>query len=76
QQAFDALCQGIALIARGAAQQPQPAGWLPALTSLQAQLQTKSDEHEEWPSELADLFLYPAYVELQLAIAAWLHRAG
>lgn len=76
QQAFDALCQGIALIARGAAQQPQPAGWLPALTSLQAQLQTKSDEHDEWPSELADLFLYPAYVELQLAIAAWLHRAG
>ncbi|HEH9401356.1 TPA: CYTH domain-containing protein [Aeromonas sobria] len=71
--AFEALCQGIDLVARSA---PQPAPWLPALTSLQAQLQTRPDEHDEWPAELADLFLYPAYVELQLAIAAWLHRAA
>ncbi|MGL4505114.1 MAG: inorganic triphosphatase, partial [Aeromonas sobria] len=76
QQAFDALCQGIALVTRSAARLPKPALWLPALTSLQAQLQTRPDEHDEWPAELADLFLYPAYVELQLAIAAWLHSAA
>ncbi|HEH9427952.1 TPA: CYTH domain-containing protein [Aeromonas sobria] len=76
QQAFDALCQGIALVTRSAARLPQPAPWLPALTSLQAQLRTSPDEHDEWPTELADLFLYPAYVELQLAIAAWLHHVA
>ena len=76
QQAFDALCQGIDLVARSAATLPQPAPWLPALTSLQAQLQTRADEHDEWPAELAALFLCPDYVELQLAIAAWLHSAA
>ncbi|MFM5726439.1 inorganic triphosphatase [Aeromonas sp. s11] len=75
QQALAALCQGIDLVARTAAALPQPAPWLPALTSLHAHLQAQSDEQNEWPAELADLFLYPAYVELQLAIAAWLHHA-
>ncbi|MBL0443568.1 inorganic triphosphatase [Aeromonas allosaccharophila] len=76
QQALAALCQGIDLVARSAATLPQPAPWLPALTSLHAHLQAQSGEHDEWPAELADLFLYPAYVELQLAIAAWLHHAA
>ncbi|PKQ82160.1 adenylate cyclase [Aeromonas sobria] len=76
QQALSALCQGIDLVARSAARLPQPAPWLPALTRLHAQLRTSPDEHDEWPAELADLFLYPAYVELQLAIAAWLHHAA
>lgn len=76
QQALAALCQGIELVARTAATLPQPAPWLPALTSLHAHLQTQSDEHDEWLAKLADLFLYPAYVELQLAIAAWLHHAA
>ncbi|EKB23700.1 hypothetical protein HMPREF1170_00899 [Aeromonas veronii AMC35] len=76
QQALAALCQGIDLVARSAAAQPQPAPWLPALSSLHAHLQAQSDEHDEWPAELADLFLNPAYVELQLAIAAWLHHAA
>ena len=76
QQALSALCQGIDLVARSAARLPQPAPWLPALTSLHAHLQTRPNEHDEWPAELADLFLYPAYVELQLAIAAWLHSAA
>ncbi|MBS4687132.1 CYTH domain-containing protein [Aeromonas sobria] len=76
RQAFDALCQGIALVTRSAARLPQPAPWLPALTSLQAHLQIRPNEHDKWPAELADLFLYPAYVELQLAIAAWLHSAA
>ncbi|WP_421318444.1 inorganic triphosphatase [Aeromonas veronii] len=76
QQALAALCLGIDLVARSAAALPQPVLWLPALTNLQAHLQAQSDEHDEWPAELADLFLYPAYVELQLAIAAWLHHAA
>lgn len=76
QQALAALYQGIDLVARSAAALPQPARWLPALTNLQAHLQAQSDEHDEWPAELADLFPYPAYVELQLAIAAWLHHAA
>ncbi|OLF57866.1 inorganic triphosphatase [Aeromonas veronii] len=76
QQALAALCQGIDLVARAAAALPQPAPWLPALTSLHAHLQAQSDEQNEWPAELADLFLYPAYVELQLAIATWLHHAA
>ncbi|MFQ1789853.1 inorganic triphosphatase [Aeromonas veronii] len=76
QQALAALCQGIDLVARSAAAQPQPAPWLPALSSLHAHLQAQSGEQNEWPAELADLFLYPAYVELQLAIAAWLHHAA
>lgn len=76
QQALAALCQGIDLVARSAATLPQPAPWLPALTSLHAHLQAQSGEQNEWPAELADLFLYPAYVELQLAIAAWLHHAA
>ncbi|MCF5881273.1 CYTH domain-containing protein [Aeromonas veronii] len=76
QQALAALCQGIDLVARTAAALPQPAPWLPALTNLQAHLQAQSGEQNEWPAELADLFLYPAYVELQLAIAAWLHHAA
>ncbi|HDO1375722.1 TPA: CYTH domain-containing protein [Aeromonas veronii] len=76
QQALAALCQGIDLVARSAATLPQHAPWLPALTSLHAHLQAQSGEHDEWPAELADLFLYPAYVELQLAIAAWLHHAA
>ncbi|MGL5588499.1 MAG: adenylate cyclase, partial [Aeromonas veronii] len=76
QQALAALCQGIDLVARTAAALPQPAPWLPALTSLHAHLQAQSGEQNEWPAELADLFLYPAYVELQLAIAAWLHHAA
>ncbi|MFM5010020.1 inorganic triphosphatase [Aeromonas sp. R9-2] len=75
QQALAALCLGIDLVARSAATLPQPAPWLPALTSLHAHLQAQSGEQNEWPAELADLFLYPAYVELQLAIAAWLHHA-
>ncbi|WP_439845126.1 CYTH domain-containing protein [Aeromonas veronii] len=75
QQALAALYQGIDLVARSAAALPQPVLWLPALTNLQAHLQARSDEHDEWPAELADLFLYPAYVELQLAITAWLHHA-
>ncbi|MGY3964089.1 CYTH domain-containing protein [Aeromonas veronii] len=76
QQALAALCLGIALVAHNAAALPQPVLWLPALTNLQAHLQSQSDEQNEWPAELADLFLYPAYVELQLAIAAWLHHAA
>ncbi|WP_337073669.1 CYTH domain-containing protein [Aeromonas veronii] len=76
QQALAALCQGIDLVARSAATLPQPAPWLPALTSLHAHLQAQSDEHDEWPAELAALFLYPTYVELQLAIAAKLHHAA
>ncbi len=76
QQAFTALCHGVDLVARSAARLPQPAPWLPALTSLQAQLQTRADEHDKWPTELAALFLRPDYVELQLAIAAWLHSAA
>lgn len=76
QQALAALCQGIDLVARTAAALPQPAPWLPALISLHAHLQAQSDEQNEWPAELADLFLYTAYVELQLAIAAWLHQAA
>ncbi|WP_139461126.1 inorganic triphosphatase [Aeromonas veronii] len=76
QQALAALCQGIDLVARSAAARPQPVLWLSALTNLQAHLQAQSDEHDEWPAELAELFLYPAYVELQLAIAAWLHHAA
>ena len=76
QQAFDALCQGVDLVARSAATLPQPAPWLPALTSLHAHLQTRPNEHDEWPAELAALFLCPDYVELQLAIAAWLHSAA
>ncbi|MFM5258683.1 CYTH domain-containing protein [Aeromonas veronii] len=76
QQALAALCQGIDLVARSAAAQPQPAPWLPALSSLHAHLQAQSGEQNEWPAELAELFLYPAYVELQLAIAAWLHHAA
>ncbi|TNH92255.1 inorganic triphosphatase [Aeromonas sobria] len=76
QQALSALCQGIDLVARSAARLPQPAPWLPALTSLQAQLQTRPDGHDKWPTELATLFLCPDYVELQLAIAAWLHSAA
>ncbi|MFM5334094.1 inorganic triphosphatase [Aeromonas veronii] len=75
QQALAALYQGIDLVTRSTAALPQPVLWLPALTNLQAHLQAQSDEHDEWPAELADLFLYPAYVELQLAIAAWLHHA-
>ncbi|MDX7744548.1 CYTH domain-containing protein [Aeromonas veronii] len=75
QQALAALCQGIDLVARSVGALPQPAPWLPALTNLQAHLQAQSDEHDEWPAELAELFLYPAYVELQLAITAWLHHA-
>ncbi|MFM5418403.1 inorganic triphosphatase [Aeromonas veronii] len=76
QQALAALCQGIDLVARTAATLPQPAPWLPALTNLHAHLQAQSGEQNEWPAELAALFLYPAYVELQLAIAAWLHHAA
>lgn len=76
QQALAALCQGIDLVARSAATLPQPAPWLPALTNLQAHLQGQSGEQNEWPAELAALFLYPAYVELQLAIAAWLHHTA
>ncbi|MBL0481039.1 inorganic triphosphatase [Aeromonas veronii] len=76
QQALAALCLGIDLVARSVATLPQPAPWLPALTSLHAHLQAQSGEQNEWPAELADLFLYPAYVELQLAIAAWLHHAA
>ena len=76
QQALAALCQGIDLVAHNAAALPQPVLWLPALTNLQAHLQAQSGEHDEWPAELADLFLYPAYVELQLAIAAKLHHAA
>lgn len=76
QQALAALCQGIDLVAHNATALPQPVLWLPALTNLQAHLQAQSDEQNEWPAELADLFLYPAYVELQLAIAAWLHHAA
>ncbi|WP_368196261.1 inorganic triphosphatase [Aeromonas sp. R2-2] len=76
QQALAALCQGIDLVARTAATLPQPAPWLPALTNLHAHLQAQSGEQNEWPAELADLFLYPAYVELQLAIAARLHHAA
>ncbi|WP_320545453.1 inorganic triphosphatase [Aeromonas veronii] len=76
QQALAALCLGIDLVAHNAAALPQPVLWLPALTNLQAHLQSQSDEQNEWPAELADLFLYPAYVELQLAIAAWLHHAA
>ncbi|MGL4249707.1 MAG: inorganic triphosphatase [Aeromonas sp.] len=75
QQAIAALCQGIDLVARSAAKQPQPAPWQPVLTSLQTHLQTRPNGHDEWPAELADLFLYPAYVELQLTIAAWLHSS-
>ncbi|MFM5649577.1 inorganic triphosphatase [Aeromonas veronii] len=75
QLALAALCQGIDLVARTVAELPQPAPWLPALTSLHAHLQAQSDEHDEWPAKLAELFLYPAYVELQLAITAWLHHA-
>ncbi|MGL5994598.1 MAG: inorganic triphosphatase, partial [Aeromonas sobria] len=52
QQALSALCQGIDLVARSAATLPQPAPWLPALTSLQAQLQTRPDGHDQWPTEL------------------------
>ncbi|HHQ4483291.1 TPA: inorganic triphosphatase [Aeromonas veronii] len=76
QQALAALCQGIDLVARTAATLPQPAPWLPALTSLHAHLQAQSGEQNEWPAELTELFLYPAYVELQLDIAAWLHHAA
>jgi triphosphatase len=76
QQALAALCHGIDLVARSAATQPQPAPWLPTLTNLQSHLQAQSGKQNEWPAELADLFLYPAYVELQLAIAAWLHSAA
>ncbi|MBL0613748.1 inorganic triphosphatase [Aeromonas veronii] len=76
QQALAALCQGIDLVARSAATLPQPTPWLPALSSLHAHLQAQSGEQNEWPAELAELFLYPAYVELQLAIAAWLHHAA
>ncbi len=76
QQALAALYLGIDLVARSAATLPQPAPLRPALTNLQTHLQAQSDEHDEWPAELADLFLYPAYVELQLAIAAWLHHAA
>ncbi|MGR6757072.1 CYTH domain-containing protein [Aeromonas veronii] len=76
QQALAALCQGIDLVARTAAELPQPAPWLPALTSLHAHLQAQSGEQNEWPAELTELFLYPAYVELQLDIAAWLHHAA
>ncbi|MBO0503161.1 CYTH domain-containing protein [Aeromonas veronii] len=75
QQALAALCQGIELVARSAATQLQPVPWTPALTNLHAHLQAQSGEQNEWPAELAELFLYPAYVELQLAIAAWLHHA-
>ncbi|MEH8122761.1 CYTH domain-containing protein [Aeromonas veronii] len=76
QQALAALCQGIDLVARSAATLPQPAPWLPALTSLHAHLQAQTGEQNEWPAELTELFLYPAYVELQLDIAAWLHHAA
>lgn len=76
QQALAALCQGIALVARSAANLPQTTLWQPAVTSLLAHLQASSNEHDEWPSELAALFLCPDYVELQLAIAAWLHSAA
>ncbi|MFQ2057361.1 inorganic triphosphatase [Aeromonas veronii] len=76
QQALAALCQGIDLVAHNATALQQPVLWLPALTNLQAHLQAQSDEHDEWPADLADLFLYPAYVELQLAIAAKLHHAA
>ncbi|MCR3960210.1 CYTH domain-containing protein [Aeromonas veronii] len=76
QQALAALCQGIDLVAHNATALQQPVLWLPALTNLQAHLQAQSDEHDEWPADLADLFLYPTYVELQLAIAAKLHHAA
>ena len=76
QQAFDALRKGIELVARYAAKLPQAAPWLPALTSLQTHLQAASSTTGDWPVELADLFLSPEYVALQLAIAAWLHQAA
>ncbi|KAE9634142.1 CYTH domain-containing protein [Aeromonas veronii] len=76
QQALVALCQGIDLVAHNTVALPQPVLWLPALSSLHAHLQAQSGEQNEWPAELAELFLYPAYVELQLAIAAWLHHAA
>ncbi|MGY3855636.1 CYTH domain-containing protein [Aeromonas aquatilis] len=75
QQAFAALCEGIALIERRAAELTQPTLWGSELTSLLAHLQTAPASDRQWPTELADLFLSADYVALQLAITDWLHNA-
>lgn len=75
QQAFAALCEGIALIERRAAELTQPTLWGSELTSLLAHLQTAPASERQWPTELADLFLSADYVTLQLAITDWLHNA-
>lgn len=73
QQAFAALCEGIALIERRVAELTQPTLWGSELASLLAHLQAAPVSDRQWPAELADLFLSADYVALQLAIADWLH---
>ncbi|MFB2862934.1 inorganic triphosphatase [Aeromonas sp. MdU4] len=76
QQAFAALCEGIALIKRRANELAQPTPWHSELASLQLHLQADANSDRQWPIEPEDLFLCPDYVELQLTIAAWLHHAA
>ncbi|WP_421215384.1 inorganic triphosphatase [Aeromonas jandaei] len=73
QQAFAALCEGIALIERRAAELTQPTPWGSELASLLAHLQAAPVSDRQWPAELGNLFLSADYVALQLAIADWLH---
>ncbi|QXC39198.1 CYTH domain-containing protein [Aeromonas jandaei] len=75
QQAFAALCEGIALIERRAAELTQPTLWGSELASLLAHLQAAPVSDRQWPAELGNLFLSADYVALQLAIADWLHSA-
>jgi len=72
-QAFAALCEGIALIERRAAELTQPTPWGSELASLLAHLQAAPVSDRQWPAELGNLFLSADYVALQLAIADWLH---
>lgn len=74
QQAFTALCEGVALIDRRATGVTAP--WRPQFISLQAHLAREERQNDHWPADLSALFLHPDYVALQLAIAAWLHQTA
>lgn len=74
QQAFTALCEGVALIERRATGVTAP--WRHQLISLQAHLAREERQNDHWPADLSALFLHPDYVALQLAIAAWLHQTA
>ncbi|MGL5039234.1 MAG: inorganic triphosphatase [Aeromonas sp.] len=75
QQALHALCQGIELIIYSTRPLPPSIPWALPLSRLHAHLTGAAPQPGEWPLDLATLFLYPDYVQLQLAVTAWLHHA-